>query len=386
MVGVAGVGAAGAAAAAGASDATMKRVLVESSKVEVPRPPYDARATSPMVIVAVEGLCNRLRATLSYRQVAHEAGRPLVVVWRKDELCPGYFLDAFLPLAGVRFVKAPPDGRPLGSLHVATDTHPAVKGKPEEAYSYAALQASDAIRTAVAEQVRACGARFAAVHVRRTDLHTWLPVSQHTRDTDFEGFLDDRARTGAQLYLAADNAETQRRFLERYGERMHVHQHIRSSGSLRQTTLRDAVIDMLVCAVATDGFMGSHGSSYSDAIRHLRTMQGRSNDVDLLAVAHSPRGAEHAHATKRSTTRAAAPPTASPLPSLAHTAPPSRAISAEVATVRAETEALAAHVRIAGPATAPGEAAAPGASTYSLSGESVVQEPRAGSVDVLELD
>ena len=60
-------------------------VLVESNKVAVPPPPYEAKSHSPMVIVACEGLCNRLRAVTSYRQIAHEDGRPLVVVWRRDD-------------------------------------------------------------------------------------------------------------------------------------------------------------------------------------------------------------------------------------------------------------------------------------------------------------
>jgi hypothetical protein len=52
-------------------------VLVESTRMPPPPPPYEAQPTNPLVIVAVEGLCNRLRAVLSYRQVAHEQVRAL---------------------------------------------------------------------------------------------------------------------------------------------------------------------------------------------------------------------------------------------------------------------------------------------------------------------
>lgn len=49
-------------------------ILVEAGgRVAVPPPPYEAKSTNPLVIVAAEGLCNRLRAVTSYRQVARAA-------------------------------------------------------------------------------------------------------------------------------------------------------------------------------------------------------------------------------------------------------------------------------------------------------------------------
>ena len=54
----------------------------------------------PMVIQVGEGLCNRLRAILSYRVVALEQGRPLLVAWAEDDYCNGRFEDLFEPLPG----------------------------------------------------------------------------------------------------------------------------------------------------------------------------------------------------------------------------------------------------------------------------------------------
>lgn len=109
-------------------------VLIEAAvRVPAPPPPYAAQPANPLVIVAVEGMCNRLRAITSYRLVAHESGRPLVVVWRRDEYCNGHFHDVFLSIPGVSFVKSPPGGKPLSSCTLADDTHPAVKGTRSEA-------------------------------------------------------------------------------------------------------------------------------------------------------------------------------------------------------------------------------------------------------------
>lgn len=272
-------------------------VLVESAQpAPPPPPPYEAQATNPLVIVAVEGLCNRLRATLSYRIVAHEQGRPLHVVWRRDDYCPGHFLDVFLPIPGVRFLKTPPDGKPLSSLHVATDTHPSVKGTDGEAHSYAPLAPCDSVRQTIAAELKHLGPRFAAMHVRRTDLYTAVPASEHTTDSEFEAWADSlvpRANErrapkhldGMRIYVATDNADTQQRFLSLYGDAAKVHKPIKTSGALRQTGLAEAVVDLFVSAAAPDGFMASYYSSFSDAIRFLRACQGRPGAREALARA-----------------------------------------------------------------------------------------------------
>jgi len=288
--------------------------LVESALTEVPLPEYAARAHEPQLIVASEGLCNRLRAVLSYRQVAHDAGRPLLVVWRKDEFCPAHFDDLFLSIPGVRFVKLPPAGRSLHTLCVASDTHPAIKHSPSEAYSWAVLAPNDALRHVIAQQVDASGPRYAAVHVRRTDLHTALPKELHTKDGDFERFVDACRGGGGggvtggdvcNVFIAADNAHSQATLASYCGERARIHRPIRPSSALRQTTLLDAVVDLYVCAAATDGFCGSHGSSFSDAIRSLRILNGRCDSW-----------AEHRPDTK-------APPPVSPVSTEPHGTSPS---------------------------------------------------------------
>lgn len=285
-------------------------VLVESAHAPPPPPPpYESQSTNPLVIVAVEGLCNRLRATLSYRLVAHEQGRPLHVIWRKDDYCPGHFLDVFLPIPGVKFFKSPPNGASLASLHAATDTHPSVKATPNEAYSYAPLTPSDALRQAIAQQLATCGQSFAAMHVRRTDLFTAVPASQHTQDAEFEAWADSlvprvnerrapRHKDGVCIFVATDNAETQQRFLSTYGDAAKVHKRIKPSGALRQTALAEAVVDLFVCAAASLGFMGSHYSSYSDAIRFLRAAHGKPDAVKAIGAAREAARIKEAAATK----------------------------------------------------------------------------------------
>ena len=266
-------------------------ILVESSALLPPPPPqYAAKSTNPMIIRCVEGLCNRLRAVLSYRLVAHEAGRPLICIWQKDAYCPGHFIDLFLPIPGVKFVKQPPEGKSSADIHIADDTHPSIKGTPSEGYAYACLHPNDALKKVISEEIKRCGPSYYAIHVRRTDLYTALSPSEHTSDEEFESFADRSVGLsiggGKRLYVATDNGETQARFLTRYDEGVCVvHKKIENKqGALRQTGLAEAVVDIFVCAAATNGFMGSYYSSFSDAIRHIRSLQGKSNKADVFRL------------------------------------------------------------------------------------------------------
>ena len=70
----------------------------------------------------------------------------------------------------------------------------------------------------------------------------------------------------------------------RYGARVRVGKAIAAQpGALRQTSLKDAVLDLLVCA-GSRAFMGSHGSSFSDAIVHLRATRGRTTVADRHVI------------------------------------------------------------------------------------------------------
>ncbi len=251
-------------------------VLVESAQTAPPTPLYASpKALAPLVIWAVEGLNNRLRAVLSHRVVAHAEGRPLVVVWRRDDFCNGHFLDCFEPIAGVRFVKEAPADAPRPQR--TSETHPKLKNTLDECYSYAPLLPSDAVRATVAERLRACGRPFISLHVRRTDHLTAISAADQTGDDRFAAFV--RRHAPKPVYIATDNAMTQRELVQDCGSRARIGNEIIPSGSVRQTPLRDAVADMFTC-VASDTFAGSHGSSFSDAIAHLRRVGGTSSAED----------------------------------------------------------------------------------------------------------
>lgn len=233
-------------------------------------------ARRPIVICAEHGLCNRLRAVLSYRLMALAQGRELLVVWRIDDACNGLFLDCFSPLPGVSFVEVAPMWDPEPEL--ANETHPDV-GPSAEVDGYRLLVPTAAIKAEVARRVRGLAPPYASVHIRRTDFSTFFgpefAVRGQTTDGAFQDFLDHERRVGLNVFIATDCEETSQRFRARYDARLGAEPsaaHTFSHDALRQTSLHDAVVDLFMCASSEcECFMGSRGSSFSDTVRHLRS-------------------------------------------------------------------------------------------------------------------
>jgi hypothetical protein len=72
-----------------------------------------------------------------------------------------------------------------------------------------------------------------------------------------------------KIYLATDNNETQEMFINKYGkDRIVYNVKIATSESIRQTSVKDAIIDLFACAQAFN-FMGSGYSSFSGVIEKL---------------------------------------------------------------------------------------------------------------------
>lgn len=263
----------------------LTRLLHEPIRPRSPARPDPTKAPAdqnPMVICADHGLCNRLRAVLSYSEVARRQGRNLLVVWQRDNQCNGEFLDCFAPLPGVRFVREPPPWAPAPER--ANHTHCDVKGTEAEAGGFALLRPAPALQKVLEASLRECAPSFVAVHIRRTDMSVWAAIQPDSRyaidtaDERFDGFLD--AHGQHNLYCATDCRATYARYTKRYAARVKATTERRySSHRHRQTSLAEAALDLFMCANAAH-FMGSSGSSFSDAIMHLRACNGRASPED----------------------------------------------------------------------------------------------------------
>ncbi len=215
---------------------------------------------------AVGGMANRLQAILSHRA----AYGPLLVTWDLEEpaLAGARFSDLFEPLDGVEFRE---HGTAPESCHVCPDAPSDwVMGYRDLKPVLSIVREIEAIRPDV---------EYDAVHVRRSsgfveNVET-LGVSA-TTDAEFDAWIVNR---GGPLYVATDNAETQREYLYRWQQDVIVYRRI-TTGTERQglgnhaihTSVADAVVDLYVCAGA-ERFMGTRGSSFTDTINRLRSLR-----------------------------------------------------------------------------------------------------------------
>ncbi len=216
-----------------------------------------------LCVMPTLGLANLLRVTFSYRALARRHGVRFAVLWQPQEACPAHFHGLFQRIPDVTILR-----ENVLRLRVHYRGYEKHGRFPPD---YADLKPLPHVQERIHQLLARMNGRFIAVHMRRTD-HVALAQrhDQYTPDSDFHAFIDANLREDEFLYLATDNAETQRTMIGRYGDRVVVHGAIQEKpGELRHTSVEDAVVDVFVCARARR-FQPSGYSSFSDLIEALR--------------------------------------------------------------------------------------------------------------------
>lgn len=223
-----------------------------------------------MRLIPIGGLCNRLQAILSYRS----AYGPIEVLWERDTpVSHAHFLDVLEPIDGVKFVERA-DTLPEESW-VAEDWAICKDAKNGWAAAYQQhLMPTEVWSRKVARLTTDLDHRYIAVHARRTD---------HVPNAEGRGAhvpTDDEIVAWASqwplpCYIATDNGETQKRLLEALhprgviGKLLEGKEAVAFDDQRRNGELGDAVVDLFVCAMATQ-FTGTPESSFSETVGRLR--------------------------------------------------------------------------------------------------------------------
>lgn len=219
-----------------------------------------------LVIMPEGGLCNMLRVVFSWYAKAKKEGHELIVCWTISDACPGFFLDYFEPIPGIRFIK--------GYNPVVKFDYRGCAVLEEFNYPdiYKPLIPKPHIQTKINSNITelsANGNEFVAIHARRTDhIRDAIANNKFTSNEMFFQYIDKQLPT-VNIYVATDNLGTQELFKSRYGARIKAMKWIIPKKALRQTSLEDAVVDIYTC-VAANNFLGSGWSSFSDLITNLR--------------------------------------------------------------------------------------------------------------------
>src|SRR5258708_11373971 len=155
-----------------------------------------------MILRRIGGLGNRLRAIMSRLRPG------LVVQWPIDWECArGTWEEAFEPIPGVTMINVIRQADDSFVEECDLETCDPAHGD----YRISVVP-SLAVDDRLMTLSRVLGSDYSAIHVRRTDHPHVAP--RYTPDHWFDRFAIE-AKT---LYLATDNAETQRRYLDRWPE------------------------------------------------------------------------------------------------------------------------------------------------------------------------
>ena len=208
------------------------------------------------------GLCNYLRVVFSYRLYCKREGKSLTVIWKVTDECPGFFLDYFEPIDDVIFLR---ENENILVDFYGNRWHPDYN--PYAMYIYDGLKPLVNIQDKINSNKLQLG-RYIAVHIRRTD-HVWLAQAEcyYTSDDEFINFIQQYANEN--LYISTDNRETQDKFYALFSNKIKVIEFIQPTGSLRQTSIEDAIIDIFTCIDSLD-FKGSGFSTFSATIYQIR--------------------------------------------------------------------------------------------------------------------
>jgi hypothetical protein len=212
------------------------------------------------------GLCNRMRAVLSYRAAFGE----IDVGWFPDgEIAHANWADVFEPLSDVHFES--------GSDYATITLEPYPHAPLDWWLGYRdvkLLPGVGALFDAARPRVP-----YSAMHIRRTD-HVGLAkmVGNYVPDEEFLAWIPHAI---SPIYLACDNGTTQLKFMKAIhdaGKECVVADGIRchdgeNENNVRNTSLADAAIDLFVCAGAAE-FKPSGASSFSNTILGLRELGG----------------------------------------------------------------------------------------------------------------
>jgi len=213
-----------------------------------------------MIIKPLGGLCNFLRVIFSCYSCALEKNEKLIVIWIKTNQCPGYFLDYFEPIDNIIFEYNENSNYEIDYIGSSYYLH--------YSCNYSNVNLLPEIKNTINEKITILN-NYIAVHIRRTDHVQYAKgINAYISDDEFYAFIDNKC-LNKNLYIATDNEDTYKLFKDKYSKLVKFEYHEVNNNELRKTSLKDAIIDIYICANA-DNFMGTNCSSFSGLICELK--------------------------------------------------------------------------------------------------------------------
>ena len=224
-----------------------------------------------MIVLLRHGLANRLRTIAGFWYVAEQLKKPIIFHWdTKNDECNGAWEDIFAPLD---IIKSRPADKDIKYTFIGQNTidriilqyfpekkafmynSKFVKQIEDDYYSRMAIKPEILNRAA---EIAPPG-EYAAVHIRRTDhVENAKKAGKYTTFQEFDDFI----KMHDIVYLATDSRDVQKKYPNLI---RNIEIPKENTGRLRQTSIQDAMVDVLICS-REKKFKGSGYSSFSHLI------------------------------------------------------------------------------------------------------------------------
>ena len=217
-----------------------------------------------MLIQPTGGLCNYLRVVFSYYKLAQIKKTKLIVLWIITPECNGYFLDYFKPIENIEFIQFIQYQK---KYKIHEIYYIGYNSCPNYTPEYNKLELLQPLKNEIIKKSNILDNDYIAVHIRRTDhIYSAKKNNCFTSDENFINFIDNIKHNN--LYVATDNKDTYDKFKIKYNVKLDYHN---TRNCIRQTSLKDAIIDLYMCIYAKE-FKGSGWSSFSELIYKIRNI------------------------------------------------------------------------------------------------------------------
>ena len=221
------------------------------------------------------GLSNRLRLIANYKHMSEVTGKKIRMYWVKSKPCMEKFSNLFKPIDNVCFSYIKWNRNEKRTRPKKTSNSLGLFFQEQHIYrkNHLIFKPLDSIQKKIDLIKSSIGEDYVSCHIRRTDIVTIQKkynVAPHP-DKFFDDFID--LHPNRKVFLATDSRSTQKRFKNKYKDRIYTHSLIKSDGSSRwpdrTTSIQDAVVDMFACIDSVD-FIGTNCSSFSGFIKNYR--------------------------------------------------------------------------------------------------------------------
>lgn len=218
------------------------------------------------------GLCNRLRGLVAALALSSRTKKPLHVLWIPNHECPYQFQEMFEVPKNTTFIT---ESERLEKYDLITDDmghlcH--LLPKQGLAYTMAPLLISMlTLNQKVMDLIKEKGQTFnisecIGLHIRKTDHVAY--ANTIGKSTPLEEFFQVVDNHKENIYLACDDLDIQKQFIEKYGDRIKYFSIIGNPTDFRQTDGIHAIVDIYLLSLCKF-FKGSYASSFSAHVSYL---------------------------------------------------------------------------------------------------------------------